>query len=280
MGSVCREEVEMNCARWVWSGAITALLFVLVACSAAPQAPQAIPTDTPAAASPPQSGQGGLAAVTSVDITILESFPVQVHAVVSGSLPDGCVQIDQVQQVREGNSFRVTITTTRVANKACTEAEVPFEQIVPLEVEDLDAGLYIVDVNGVSGSFELQGRNSLSDIPGEGQPGAGGVYVSQVQVEADRGSSAMISIVVQGSLPDACTKIVDASHQIDGQKVLIALQTERPADAICAQMLLPFSQTIQVDAALLPDGTYQVVVNGVPAEAEFQVAKGVLVTGQ
>jgi inhibitor of cysteine peptidase len=43
----------------------------------------------------------GLAHIQSVDILILESFPVQVHIVSKGQHPDSCTEIDQIQQRRD-----------------------------------------------------------------------------------------------------------------------------------------------------------------------------------
>ena len=119
-----------------------------------------------AAATPAGPGGGetfvtGVAAVDSVDLLMLESFPVQIRAVVRGNLPDGCTTIDQIAQARQGNAFKVTINTRRPADKMCTEALVPFEESIALEVAGLPAGTYTVDVNGVTASFTLDVDNAL-----------------------------------------------------------------------------------------------------------------------
>lgn len=92
--------------------------------------------------------------VETIDIQILESFPVQVHVIAKGYLSDGCEQIDQIDTVRSGNTFTITITTISVG-EVCTEALVPFEEVIVLEVEGLNAGVYTVNVNGVTDTFEL-----------------------------------------------------------------------------------------------------------------------------
>ena len=116
-----------------------------------------------APAEEPASGTGaiqnGVATVESVDVLILESFPVQVHVAVTGYLPDGCTTLDQVSTEQNGNEFVVTITTQRPADAICTEAIVPYEEVVPLDVAGLPAGQYTVTVNGVSAGFELQMDN-------------------------------------------------------------------------------------------------------------------------
>ncbi len=101
-----------------------------------------------------------LAKVNSIDINILESFPVQVHIIARGELPDTATQIDQVLTRRLGNTFYVTITTSRTSD-AGTPMIIPFKEIIPLDVYGLSAGTYTVDVNGVSSTFELSIDNIL-----------------------------------------------------------------------------------------------------------------------
>ena len=152
------------------SKALFAVVFVaLVAafgCVATPTAVNA-PTAYVPATEPSDDGVvEGLAPVETIDILILESFPVQVNVVARGNLPDGCTTINEVIQARDGNTFRVTVTTVRPVGMACTEALVPFEKVVALDVYGLPAGVYTVDVNGVTGTFEL----AVDNIPQEEPP--------------------------------------------------------------------------------------------------------------
>jgi inhibitor of cysteine peptidase len=103
--------------------------------------------------------------VESVDILILESFPVQVHAVVRGNLPDGCTEIDEITQTRDDNQFELHIRTIRPTDTGCTLALAPFEEVVPLDVVGLKAGIYLVTVDGVTNSFELSTDNVLVGTP-------------------------------------------------------------------------------------------------------------------
>jgi len=99
--------------------------------------------------------------VTSIDLRILESFPVQVHAAVKGDYPDACTSMGTVKQRREGNTFYVEVFTYRPADLACAQVITPFEHTVPLDVVRLPAGTYTVDVNGVIGTFKLDVDNKL-----------------------------------------------------------------------------------------------------------------------
>ncbi|WP_455364353.1 hypothetical protein [[Eubacterium] cellulosolvens] len=100
----------------------------------------------------------GLADVDEIEIIILESFPVQINVVARGSLPDTCTEIYVVTK-REGNTYFITITTSRPADAICAQVVTPFEKIIPLDVVGLKAGIYTVEVNGVNGTFELQVDN-------------------------------------------------------------------------------------------------------------------------
>jgi inhibitor of cysteine peptidase len=108
-----------------------------------------------------------LAHVTSVDLLMLESFPVQVHAVVKGDHPDACTFIgggghpNGVGQRREGNTFHVEIWTYRPLDMSCAQVITPFEHNVALDVAGLPAGTYTVDVNSVTETFTLDVDNKL-----------------------------------------------------------------------------------------------------------------------
>lgn len=101
--------------------------------------------------------------VESIDIQILESFPVQVKIVARGNLPDGCTTIKDISQNRTDLTFMIRITGERPADLACTQALVPFEKTIDLDVYGLKAGTYTVDVNGTQGTFELAADNVPTD---------------------------------------------------------------------------------------------------------------------
>jgi inhibitor of cysteine peptidase len=114
------------------------------------------PTQEPGATSTPGAEPiKGLAPVDSIQILIQESLPVQVHVRVLGNLPDGCTTIDQTLQERQDNTITVTVTTARPGDVGCTEALVPFDKTIALDVLGLKAGTYTVTVNGVSATFTL-----------------------------------------------------------------------------------------------------------------------------
>lgn len=156
-------------------------LIILSGCTQAPDSA----TDSDAQDNKNESQDGdyiyGTAVVESTEILVLESFPVQIHVVAKGYLPDGCTEIDRVEAKRDGNTFTVTITTKRPKDMMCTQAIVPYEKVIPLDVYGLKAGMYDVNVNTVTDSFELSTDNIIED--------AGGVLEANVFTENNNGST-------------------------------------------------------------------------------------------
>jgi inhibitor of cysteine peptidase len=153
----------MFCSRTVQLATIGLLLLslALAACGTPADAGQT-PTEEPVTQ--------GLASVEEIQLQIMESFPVQVAVLVEGYLPDGCTEIDGIDQTfdEETNTFSVKITTVRPTDAVCTEAIVPFEERISLDVRGLPAGTYTVDVNGVTGTFTFDVDNELPE--GAGKP--------------------------------------------------------------------------------------------------------------
>ena len=108
----------------------------------------------------------GQAMVDSVDVTLKESFPVQVDVMVKGNLPDGCTELGDAKQQLVGNTFNINLETKKLKDSEvmCTEALVPFEKNIPLEnVVGISAGEYIVNVNGVTKVFKMDVDNYISN---------------------------------------------------------------------------------------------------------------------
>jgi hypothetical protein len=132
-------------------------VFWLTACSSGskqtvspPPVENVPPPPPPKPAKPANEAQ-----VKSLLIRTLESFPVQVNVIVTGDLPDSCTTLDQFLQDRLGDTFILQILTKRITNQACSQVVQPFVQVIPLDLDDLKAGIYTVKINGVTETFEL-----------------------------------------------------------------------------------------------------------------------------
>lgn len=90
------------------------------------------------------------------------------------------------------------------------------------------------------------------------------VYSVEVQTRALTDSVPILEI--NGELFDGCTELGEISQEVDGDRIVINVLTERPAAAFCAQVVMPFEETIALDIAGLDAGDYQVEVNGIGAD--------------
>lgn len=164
---------------------------------------QIVPPDEPAYVE-------GEAGIESVEVMILESFPVQVHLLVSGYLSDGCTSLHEITQEREGNEFKVTIATLRDPEAICTMALVPFEETVVLDVEGLEAGDYAVHVNDYTTRLTLDADNVPPDADiGEATEAAEAArrdlaIVAEVEVEA-----ILVKEATYVEWPDGCLGVYE-----------------------------------------------------------------------
>lgn len=241
---------------------IVVLLLALVACAPAgtPAAADSEPTaapDQPVTSADPtatspstRNNQGqyayGEAAVESVDVLMLESFPVQVHVVARGQMPEGCNHIDQVKQERQGATFTITITTRRPMGMMCSQVLVPFEETLKLDVQGLEAGVYVVVVNGVRGQFELATDNAL---PGSTAPNlppvtshgnAIGGYVDLV----DALRKAEVTVEPAGSIEQGFFSVQGLLVRVNGVEVQVYEYTSE-------ELRLADSSQIQADGTLV-----------------------------
>jgi hypothetical protein len=156
----------------VWVG----LLLGLAACQSAPVVDTATPpAQTPLLANAPDAAlqtQGAVltneAIIDEVDFSMMETFPVQVNAIIQGRLPDSCTTIDQINQTHSGDSFLLTVSVIRRTDAMCTEQPEPFDATIPLDVEGLPAGSYTVVVTGANSAtnfFALTVDNIPPAVP-------------------------------------------------------------------------------------------------------------------
>ena len=111
--------------------------------------------------------------------------------------------------------------------------------------------------------------------PGPTPPGAAGqsitgrVMVESVEVRISESLPVQVSVNVKGNLADACTKPDEVSIARDGNAFNVGITTTRPADVVCAEVLTPYEENIELDVKGLKKGTYTVTVNGVTQSFEL-----------
>ena len=100
--------------------------------------------------------------VDSMQINIMESFPLQVSVTVNGNFPDGCTSIvGSKAEVVDNSTFVLSIFTERPEDMMCTMALVPFAETIILDVYGLPAGTYLVKGFGLETSFTFEVDNKL-----------------------------------------------------------------------------------------------------------------------
>lgn len=91
--------------------------------------------------------------ITSVEVLLLESLPVQGLAHVTGVIGDGCSTLLSETVDREGNEITVTILRERPADAICTQIALLYDERIPLG--ELAPGDYVLRVNDVVEPFRV-----------------------------------------------------------------------------------------------------------------------------
>jgi len=87
--------------------------------------------------------------------------------------------------------------------------------------------------------------------------------VQRIEIVILESFPVQVHVKAFGYLPDSCTTISDISQSREGDTFQVVIMTSRPADAVCAQVLVGFDEVVPLDVLGLPAGTYTVDVNGV-----------------
>jgi inhibitor of cysteine peptidase len=103
------------------------------------------------------------AVTTSVDVLILESFPVQVHVRLTGELGDACTELLPITQTRNGNRVRLTVQSQRPRDAVCAQVLSAFDEVVALE-GPFPSGDYVLEVNDVATAFTVKALETALDL--------------------------------------------------------------------------------------------------------------------
>ncbi|MCA9873956.1 MAG: GerMN domain-containing protein [Anaerolineales bacterium] len=98
-----------------------------------------------------------------------------------------------------------------------------------------------------------------------GQSAQGQAFVDAVDVTVIQSVPPQVQATVSGNLSDACTTLTGVNVQRQDNAFLIDLTTSYDSQGACAQALVPFSETVDLDVTGLPAGTYMVIAGGATA---------------
>jgi inhibitor of cysteine peptidase len=105
-----------------------------------------------------------LAAVETISVLLLESFPVQAKLEIHGYFPTPCYELvpEKTAIVRDGNEFFISLyqKKTNKSDENCIQVICPFSCPMTLDILGLSAGMYSVHVNGINTSFTLDTNNN------------------------------------------------------------------------------------------------------------------------
>ena len=95
---------------------------------------------------------GSSAMVDGVTIDIRNNHH---YAIVTGTYPDSCTRISDIQQEVDGESVNIALLTNRPDDLICAQMITPFGIDLLIETGGLLPGEYTVEVNGATASFSL-----------------------------------------------------------------------------------------------------------------------------
>jgi hypothetical protein len=201
----------------------------------------------------------------------LELLPVQVSVTIRGVMPDACTRVDRFNQRVSADTIYLRVYVYRPTDRLCAQVLTPYEETLPLDLSELTAGEYVLDVNGITQTLTLEPDmlGATQRDPGDSDEPKDGVITGRAAVdsiEVVEVGEVSATIVVRGNLPDGCTRLADHVQAVQGHIIRVELYTERPADQFCTEALVPFDQEILIDLQGLEKGDYLIDVNGVKAE--------------
>lgn len=92
----------------------------------------------------------------------------------------------------------------------------------------------------------------------------GTANVESIEVTKTDSFPVEVNIKALGYLADSCTQLGDVKQAYDSGVFTVTLESKRPQDAVCAEVLTNFEKDISlVGVSGLPKGTYSVEVNGI-----------------
>ena len=99
-----------------------------------------------------------LAPIDSVEVLILESFPVQYRLLVVSGLPSACYSFSGYRLERTGDTIQVEITNSKPADSelVCAQVYSTSETSIPLGSEFQSGRTYTIEVNDFIDFFVAQ----------------------------------------------------------------------------------------------------------------------------
>jgi PBP1b-binding outer membrane lipoprotein LpoB len=102
------------------------------------------------------SGMQSNATIKDFVIEMVDDNPDTVKVTIIGSLKDPCTELEGTEYELEETTFTIIVKTAREAHTMCnSQAEVPIEEVIELDISGLSAGEYSVESQEISRTFEI-----------------------------------------------------------------------------------------------------------------------------
>ena len=125
---------------WIMTSLVLLLSLILVACAS---------SDTQVS-EPSAAGTPAIVDGVSVDFR-----NAHYYALVTGTYPDACTRISEVEQIVSGNAITIALSTAAPEDLMCAQMLSPFGIDLFIATGGLLPGEYTVDVNGATTTFTL-----------------------------------------------------------------------------------------------------------------------------
>ena len=203
--------------------------------------------------------------VDSVNMEVGVGSPIPVHAIVSGNLPSACAQLGEVRVHRDGTTFYIRLVADLPAQTDCNEDLIPFRLQVPLNIVNMPQGTYVVNVNGVTASFDPFA------VPAEEQEERKPIQVEHVGVQVGEGSPLPVEIVASGTWPDLCAQIAEVQSEVRGFEIDVTVLASTTDSCRPDHLGLPFRYAFPLNIVELEAGTYTITVNGTSTTLDLPI---------
>jgi inhibitor of cysteine peptidase len=219
---------------------------------------------------PPDPKQSEELIIESVELLQLESWPVQFHMELTGTLPSACHSLDySVILPKEDGVIEVEARAILDEDVECSQHAQSFRQGIGLG--SYTEGAFRVLLNGEPvGEIQLGGG---SEAPGskdaDGGMTRGPVYIDETELVILESFPVQIEIVIRGALPTPCASLEWSVEAPDdqGRIMLEAYSLQDPALA-CVQVLEAIEERLPIGS--YSEGSYSVWLNG-ELVGEFEV---------
>jgi hypothetical protein len=203
--------------------------------------------------------------VDSVNMEVGVGSPIPVHAIVSGNLPSVCAQLGEVRVHRDGTTFFVRLVADIPRQTDCNEDLIPFRLEIPLNTVNMSKGPYVVNVNGVTASFDPFA------VPAQEQEERNTIQIEHVGVQVGEGSPIPVEIVASGTWPDLCAQIAEVQSEVHGFEIVVTVLASTTSPCPPDHLGLPFRYAFPLNIVEMEAGTYTITVNGTSATLDLPV---------